>query len=399
MKFRPRIGLFLLAVTLAAGLAWGFLPRPIPVEMTTVARGPLRVTVEEEGRTRVKERYVIAAPVSGELRRITLKPGDGVSPGQVLAEIEPAAASALDPRARAQATARLAAAQAALTAAEEEVRAAAAQAALARQRLDRASALHARGFLSAQALDEARTEARRSEASLAAARANRAVAHHERDGARAALVEGSARPKAVSPFRVRSPVAGRILRLARESAGPVQAGQPLLELGDPQELEAEVEVISSQAVRIAPGTPVELTRWGGPPLAGRVRVVEPTAFTKVSALGVEEQRVRVIVDFTADPEARRGLGDGYRVEARFLVWEGRDVLQIPASSLIRHDGGWAVFRVRDGRAWLAPVRLGQRAGLVVEVLSGLAVGERIVTRPDDRLKEGIRVRAQTEATG
>lgn len=397
MNLRARIGLALLAVSVAAGLTYGFLPRPIPVEVATASRGPLRVTVEEEGKTRVRERYVIAAPMAGQLRRIILKAGDAVTAGETLAVIEPAPAAVLDPRSRAQAAARLAAAQAALAAAEENVRAARAETALARQNLDRLKALRAAGYVSAQALDQAAAEAERSAAALAAAEHHARAARFERDTAQAALLEGTG-GAARSTYPVRAPVSGQVLRVLRESEGPVSAGQALLELGDPHALEVEVELLSTQAVTIAPGTRVEFERWGGPPLEGRVRRVEPTGFTKVSALGVEEQRVRVIVDFTSPPEAWRSLGDGYRVEARFLVWQGEDVLQIPASSLFRHDSGWAVYRIEAGRARLTPVSLGHRAGLTVEVLGGLQAGNRIVGHPNDQVRDGSRVSPRGSGT-
>lgn len=390
MNVRARIGISLLATGAMAGLLYGFAPRPLAVEVATATRGPLRVVVEEEGKTRVKERYVIAAPVAGQLRRIALEAGDRVEAGQTLAVIEPAWAGALDARSRAQAAARLQGATAAWTAAEENARAARAQALLARQTLARLRTLHAQGFVSVQALDQAATEAERAEAAAAAAEHGVRVARFERDSARAALLEGAGAAHTVFP--VRAPVTGHILRVLRESEGPVNAGQALLELGDPRALEVEVEVLSTQAVRIAPGTRVEFDRWGGAiPLEGRVRRVEPTGFTKVSALGVEEQRVRVIADFTSPPALWERLGDGYRVEARFVVWEGKDVLQIPASSLIRHDGGWAVYRLEGGRARLAPVSLGNRAGLAVEVLGGLAPGDYIVSHPTDQLRDGIRI--------
>ncbi len=397
MKPRARIALFLLVLVIAAGLVWGFNPRPMPVEMAQVTRGPLAVTVEEEGKTRVRERYVIYAPITGYLRRIDLKAGDAVGAGQVIAHIEPARPAVLDPRSRAQGEAQLRAAEAAVDAAEEAARAAAAQHALARQELTRLKALLQARFVSEQALDRARAEADRSRASQLAAEHRVRVARYERDTARAALAQAAhlQSGKAVELMPVPAPADGRVLKLLRESEGAVQAGQALLELGDPRTLEIEVEVLSTHAVKLAPGARVLLDRWGGEgTLEGRVRVVEPAGFTKISALGVEEQRVRVIADFTSPPERWQRLGDGYRVEARFVVWEGTDVLQIPASSLFRRDGGWAVFVVEDGRARVRNVEIGQRAGLTAQVLSGLRPGERVIAHPDDRLTDGARVKAR-----
>lgn len=396
MQRRARIGIALLAAAVAAGLMYGFAPRPVPVDAAVVTRGPLAVTVEEEGRTRVRERYVIAAPVTGHLRRITLEVGDPVKAGQVLAMIEPLRSDALDPRSRIQAEARVQAAEAALAAAQENARAAAAQDDLAREELARAESLHRSGFISAQALDRARTEARRSQAARLAAEHAVNVARFELKTARAALAQGSRLPIPGEIFPVRAPVDAQVLKLVRESEGPVQASQPLLEIGNPQALEVEVEVLSTQAVKIAPGAKVLFDRWGGDgTLRGVVRVVEPAGFTKISALGVEEQRVRVIADFTSPPGQWQRLGDGYRVEARFVVWEDDDVLQIPASALFRHDGGWAVYAVEADRAKLKPVEIGQRAGLVAQVVSGLAAGERLIRHPDDKIREGVRVKPRS----
>ncbi|MBK6337108.1 MAG: HlyD family efflux transporter periplasmic adaptor subunit [Betaproteobacteria bacterium] len=395
MQTRARIGITLLALAVAGGLVYGFLPRAVPVELVPVARGPLSVTVEEEGKTRVRERYVVSAPMTGYVRRIDLRVGDAVKAGQVVAAIEPSRAVALDPRSRAQATAQVKAADAAVAAARESARAAAAQAELARQELERSEALRKSNFIAEQALDRARTEVARSQAARLAAEHAANVARFELDVARAALAR-TAGLQAGGPgetIDVRAPVDAQVLKLARESEGAVQAGQSLLEIGNPETLEVEVEVLSTQAVKIAPGSRVLFDRWGGDTLLqGAVRIVEPTGFTKVSALGVEEQRVRVIVDFTSNRDQWRRLGDGYRVEARFVIWEGGDVLQIPAGALFRDRDGWAVYAVEAGRARMKAVQIGQRAGLVAEVKAGLAVGESIVNHPDDKIRDGVKVK-------
>lgn len=391
---RARLALLLVVLAIAGGLVWGFMPRPVAVEIAEVTRGPLAVTVEEEGKTRVRDRYVIHAPMSGHARRIALKVGDPIRRGQVLAVLEPVRADALDPRTRSQAQGEARAAEAALAAAREEARAAEAEAVLARQELARAEALGEAAFLSRAAVDQALARLNRAEAAQEAARHAVDVARHRLETARAVLARAAAL-QAGGPsevLEVRAPVDGRVLALARESEGAVAAGQPLLEIGNPQALEVVVEVLSTQAVRIRPDARVRLERWGGPPLAGRVRLVEPTGYTKVSALGVEEQRVRVIVDITSPREQWQGLGDGYRVDARFVVWEAADVLQVPTSSLIRHDGGWAVFVVEGQRARLRKVEVGQRAGLAAQVLAGLTAGERVIAHPDDRIRDGVRVR-------
>lgn len=395
MQVRAKFGMLALAALIAAGLAWGFMPRAVPVDVAAVEVGPFVVTVEEEGKTRVRERYVVSAPVTGTLQRITLDAGDAVAPGQVLAVIEPLRADALDPRTRAQAQAQVSAAQAALSVAQENARAAVAAAELAEQERVRAESLRQSNFVSAQAVDTARTaETRARAAQQAAAHAVR-VARFELEMARAAVASADRLQRGAPSERlsVRAPVAARVLKLVRESEGAVRAGEPLLEIGNPQSLEVEVEVLSTHAVKIAPGSRVILDRWGGDrAVEGRVRVVEPTGFTKVSALGVEEQRVRVIVDFTTAREAWQRLGDGYRVEARFVIWEGDDVLQLPASALFRQGEGWAAFVLEDRRAKLKPVEVGQRAGLRAQVLSGLEKGEQVITHPDDKISDGARVK-------
>jgi HlyD family secretion protein len=395
MQLRAKIGIGLAATLVTAALVLGFLPRAVPVDIATIKRAPLTVSVEEEGKTRVRQRYLVAAPVAGYIRRIALKAGDAVAARQVLAVIEPARAVALDPRTRAQAQAQVSAAQAALAVAEQDAQAATAAAGLARQERVRAESLRQANFLSAQALDTARSAETRALAAQQASVDAVEVARFELDMARAA-VANAARLQAGGPaevMQVRAPVAGRVLRVLHESEGAVAAGEPLLEIGNPASLEVEVEVLSSYAVKIAPGSRVILDRWGGDKaLQGRVRVVEPGGFTKVSALGVEEQRVRVIVDFTSPREAWQRLGDGYRVEARFVLWEGADVLQLPTSALFRHGEGWAVFAVKGGRAHLTPLEIGERAGLATQVLSGLAAGAEVVSHPDDTLSDGVRVK-------
>ncbi len=383
------------AALVAAGLVLGFMPRALPVDIAMVARAPLTVTVEEEGKTRVRERYLVSAPVPGYVRRIDLKAGDAVAAGQVLAIIEPARSVALDPRTRAQAQAQVSAAEAALAVAQENARAAAADAQLAQQQRARAESLRQSKFLSAQALDTARSAEARSQAAQQAATHAVKVARHELETARVVVLNTTQLQASgtTEALEVRAPVAARVLKLQHESEGAVSAGQPLLEIGNPETLEVEVDVLSTHAVKIAPGSKVILDRWGGDqPVQGSVRVVEPSGFTKISALGVEEQRVHVIVDFVSPREAWQRLGDGFRVEARFVLWEGRDVLQLPTSALFRHGDGWAVFAVKGGRARLTEIETGQRAGLATQVVSGLAAGAEVVSHPDDMLSDGARVK-------
>lgn len=395
MRLRARIGMLATAAAVAAGLAIGFMPRAVPVDVSEITRAPLTVTVEEEGKTRVRERYLVSAPVAGYARRIDLKAGDAVAAGQVLAAIEPARSVALDPRARAQALAQVSAAQAALAVAQDNARAASAAAELARQERVRTESLQQSNFVSAQALDTARSAETRARAAEQAAQSSVRVARFDLENARAAAASTAQlqRGGAAEIVQVRAPVAARVLRVQHESEGTVAAGQLLLEIGNPASLETEVEVLSTDAVKIAAGSKVILDRWGGDrTIEGRVRVVEPGGYTKISALGVEEQRVRVIVDFTSPQQAWARLGDGYRVEARFVLWEGQNVLQLPSSALFRNGKGWAVFRVAGGRARLTPVEIGQRAGLSTQLVSGLQAGDRVVAHPDETVRDGVRVK-------
>lgn len=402
------------AVGLALALWWLWRPRPLAVDVAAVTRGPLVVTVDEEGETRVRKRYVVAAPTSGRLLRIDLDEGDAVAAGAAVARIEPAP---LGPRDLAAAQARLEAAQAGERAAA--ARLGRAQAALAQAHRDagRAEQLHRAGTLS----DDAREKARLAETS--AAREHEEAGHavdaavHEVEAARALLI--AARAGAAGPAEGQggdggaaagtpcagsapcveaiAPVTGRVLRVLEESERIVLAGTPLVELGDPGEIEIVADLLSRDAVRVRPGARVLVDDWGGPEaLEARVRRVEPSGFTKVSALGVEEQRVNVVADLLAH-EPR--LGDGYRVEVRIVVWEAADVVQVPASALFRAGAEWAVFVVEGGRARERIVRVGEQGAFEAEVREGLAEGERVVLHPSDRLRDGARVSPRAAAPG
>lgn len=396
MTTRRRFGLILLASAITAALGYGFWPRPLWVEAATVARQPLRVTVEAEGKTRLIDRYVLSAPVAGYLRRIEAEVGDGVRRDQPLATIDPLPSEVLDPRRRAQAEARVAASEASLQAARETATATRAEADYAKLEFERIAALCRRQCVVTEAeRDRAESRAHQTEAQLRSAQFAVEVARHEVEAAKTALRPSAAQPGDVAreTVVVRAPVDGQVLGYQRQSEGVVGAGTPLLEVGDPHALEVAVDVLSADAVRIRPGTPVVLERWGGEqPLEGVTRTVEPVGFTKLSALGVEEQRVWVVADLRSPVEAWSHLGDGYRVEASFIVWQGERVLQIPASALFRQGDGWAVFVVEDGQARRRAVEIGQRGGLAVEIRSGLTEGERVVTHPDDALQEGAAVR-------
>lgn len=383
------------AVILA--LLYGFMPKPVPVDLARSARGPMDMTIEEEGKTRVKDRFVVSAPVSGYMRRIDLKVGDAVAKGQRLAVLEPLRSAALDPRSRAEAEAAVSAARSVVNSSGERARAAAADSGYYRNNLARQKKLYESGYIAREIYEQAEADAARSEANRLAAESAVNTARAELSRAEATLrhpaAEGAADRQRI--VAVTAPVDGRVLKLQRESEGSVNAGDPLIDIGDPGRLEVKVEALSADAVLIRPGTPVLFERWGGDaPLAGLVRVVEPEAFTKISSLGVEEQRVLVIADITSVPEEWKRLGDGYRVEARFVIWEGKDILQVPVSSLFRKGEVWSVFVNDKGRARERTVTIGHRNGLTAEVLSGVSEGEEVIVHPDDTVRDGVRVRSR-----
>jgi HlyD family secretion protein len=394
MPWPRRILFAALLLVSALFILWAFLPRPVPVDTARVSRGPLRVTVEEEGKTRLKDRFVISAPVSGYADRVDLDVGDSVRRGQAVATLEPLRAEALDPRARAAAEARVSAAGAALRAAEARVREAGATDAYASELLERTRRLAEAGLTPKDSLDRVESEALRAHAAKGAASAAADAARHEVAEAKAMLIRGgTASGSGGEKVTVRSPVAGQVMAVRHESEGVVPAGAPLLVVGDPGRIEVAVDVLSEDAVRIRPGTPVRFERWGGEGiLEGKVRVVEPAAFTKVSALGVEEQRVFVIVDITSPGRLWERLGDGYRLEASFILWEEGDVLQVPAGAVFRNGDRNAVYVLEGSRAKLRAAGIGRRNGLSAQVLSGLAEGETVIVHPGNAVSDGQRVR-------
>lgn len=389
-------GVVVILILVSGLLIWGFWPRPVLVEMATVKRAPMSVTIEEEGRTRVIDRYVISAPVDGMACRVELDVGDPVKRDEILLEITPLASQVLDPRSRAQSEAEVAARDAALASSQHDADAARAKAEFYRAEYARMQPLAEKGVISREALDKARMDVISVEAILRSAEHAVDVARYELASARSALeispTDDDREPAERVP--VRSPIDGRILKLMRECEGAVRTGDPLLEVGDPSRLEVEVDLLSADAVKVRPGTPVLFDRWGGDDLLqGVVRTVEPVGTTKVSALGVEEQRVLVIADITSPAEQWQRLGDGYRVEALFILWQEDDVLQVPAGSVFRHNQGWAVFVVRNNHAQMHTVRVGQRNGLIVQILDGVTANERVVNHPSDEVEDG---RAVTE---
>jgi HlyD family secretion protein len=321
--------------------------------------------------------------------------GDSVTQGQTLLTISPLESRVLDPRSRAEAEARVAARASALQAARQEADAARATADFYTAEVKRLRPLAEKGVLSREALDRAEMQMLTADAALRSAIHAVDVARYELDAAQTALKysAGTIMDEPAERVPVRSPITGRILKIARECEGPVRTGEALLEVGDPALLEVEVDVLSADAVKIKPGMPVLFDRWGGErPLDGRVRTIEPVGFTKISALGVEEQRVLIIADFTSPPEAWQRLGDGYRVEAHFVLWHDDNVLQVPAGSLFRYNNGWAVFVAEDGRARRRPVEVGQRNGLIAQILAGVKEGETVINHPSDEVEDGKAVK-------
>jgi HlyD family secretion protein len=386
----PLVGGIALVVLIAIGL-W---PRAVPVESGVVSRGPLVVTVDEEGMTRVKNRYVVSAPVAGQLRRIDWKAGAEVEAGKtVLAVLETSGADFLDARTQAQAEARVHAAEAGREAAAAQLeRAKAAQTMFAAE-FERAQRLREQRVLSLQEFDTAQMRAETAAQDMRAAEFGLKVADFELQQARALLTRGKTAAASAEPLAITSPVSGRILRVFQESARVVPAGFALMEIGDPTDLELRIEVLSRDGVAIHPGARVMLEQWGGPePLTARVRLVEPSAFTKISALGVEEQRVYVIADFVDPVERRPTLGDSYRVEARIVTWENPEALRAPAGALFQRGGAWQAFVAEAGRARLRTVQVGRSNGVQTEVLGGLAENERVIVYPGDKIADGARVR-------
>jgi HlyD family secretion protein len=395
MRWRRKIVVLVILAAVVLALIYGFMPRPVPVDAVEAARGPMQVSLEEEGKTRVIDRFVVSAPVAGFARRIELDAGDPVKKGQVIVELEPQRSEVLDPRSRAEAEARVRAAEAAVSEAGESKAAARASADYAEAELTRIKGLYEKGYVAKDRLEQAETDARLTGANLRSLSFAVEVARFELEAARTALLYSAAEETKdlEKMVAIRSPVKGQVLKVLHESEGAVGAGEALLEIGNPEALEVEVDVLSDDAVRMGPGTRVLLERWGGDkPLEASVRVVEPGGFTKVSALGVEEQRVLVIADIVSPPEMWERLGDGYRVEARFILWEGENILQIPSSALFRYGEGWAVFVMKNGRALRRQVEVGRRNGLVAEITSGLSEGEAVIPHPDRSIEHGTRVK-------
>lgn len=398
MKLVRRILMGLVAIAIVGGVVYAFLPQPVIVDTAIVTRGELQVTVNEDGRTRIKERYFVSTPLAGRLRRVELDPGDSVVAGEtVLATILPDTPGLLDPREREQAEARASAAEAAVSRAQVNIDAVQVAREIAEAQYERVRRLAERDAASEQQKEDATLAMRARQEDFRAAEFSLEIARYELEQAQSALKRFVPAPDEETPtgdwhFEIRSPISGRVLRVLQESATVLPAGTQLIELGDPTNLELEIDVLSIDAVRIEPGDTIRLEHWGGDePLLGVVRLVEPSAFTKISALGVEEQRVFVIGDLATSDEERSHLGDAFRFEARIVVWNGDDVLRVPTSALFRQGDDWAVFTIREGKAEIRTVQLGHRNPDAAEVLGGLEDGEAVIVYPSDRVQAGISV--------
>ncbi len=385
------LGAFVLLMI--GGIVISFLPKPVIVDIAKVTRGDMRVTVNEDGKTAATNRYVLSAPLSGNMNRIRLKAGDSVAEGEAILHIVPGAAPLLDKRTKANAEARLGAAKAGLQLAGAEVARATAGLEQARREAARIAALVETGVASQSDVEQANFVVKSRTEELRAAHFSSKVRKQDEASARAAL--GLLGGKATSEDRldISAPVSGKVLRVLREDQqGLVVAGAPLVEIADLSALEITADILTADAVHIKAGAKTRIVRWGGErDLMGHVRRVEPSAFTRISALGVEEQRVLAIIDIDSPKEEWKSLGDGYRVEVEISVWEGSDVLTAPASSAFRHEGAWAVYEVVDGVAKLTPIEVGHRNDLRVEILSGLSEGAEVVAHPGDRVVDGVDV--------
>ncbi|MBI3705373.1 MAG: HlyD family efflux transporter periplasmic adaptor subunit [Rhizobiales bacterium] len=398
-----------LVLTLAViALAWFAWPRPIPVDLATVVKGPMEVTVDDEGKTNVRHVYTVSAPIAGKVLRIShpygergisVHVGDKVKAAEtIVAVMQPTAPSFLDVRSREELQATLAAADAAVTLSEAEVRRLEAALEFARSDLRRSELLARTNSIPERNLEKARLDVQTNEAALASATAQRDVRRGERASVAARLIDpATAVPETSSAccIQLRAPVTGVVLKIIQDSEATVQAGAPLIAIGDPLDLEIVADLLSTDAVQIEVGDPVRIDGWGGPSIKGRVTRVDPAGFLKVSALGIEEQRVRTTIEFSDPPEAWSRLGHDYRVIVHVTVWSAPDILSVPVAALFRQGENWAVYAVHNGRAEVAAISIGHRNNRLAEVLSGLSAGDQVVLHPSDRIRQGVAV-AQRE---
>lgn len=400
MKWIKRFLILIAALSLIALFVWAFIPKPVTVQLGEVTRGSFKQIIEEDGKTRVRERYVVSAPLTGKLQRITLKAGDAIEQNQVIAQIVPTAPALLDVRSERELTGRVGAAEAQQKRSAAAV--AGAQAALEKSNADlkRARQLVASRFISTAQLEQTELEAKINSKELEAAQYADQAAKYDIATARAALMQlhdGAATGSSNRLWHVRSPIAGEVLKVIQESEGVVTLGTPLLEIGQTNDLEVIVDILSSDAAHIRPGAEVQMKGWGrAEPLPGRVRRVEPSAFTKVSALGIEEQRVNVIIDITAPPAEWQNLGDGYKIDTGIIIFSTASAIKVPVSALFKKDSQWAVFVASNGRAQTRAVQIARRSGLEATVESGLKPGEKVILYPGDTVKDGVKIESASK---
>ena len=394
---KKQLYLGLTAGLLAIMIILGFVPDPINVSVVRVIKGPFAVYVEEEGQTRLIDRFIISAPMAGYARRVDFKVGDKVQRGDVVIEMEPLRADMLDSRSHAKAQALVSLKQSSLLVVEAEAKAAQAEAAFARDEFARISELYRQALVSREQFQQAQKARRLADAAEESAAHAIDVARFELENAEASLKAFSAKGSEKSTISVLAPVDGVILAILHKSEGVVVSGQAMMQLGNPNLIEIQVDVLSEDAVKVAQDMPVIIERWGGEqPLQGCVSRVEPVGFTKLSALGVEEQRVNVIVDLVSPPDQWQSLGDAYRVEAKIIIWQQDDVLQVPSSAIFQDGDAWAVFVHDDGRAVKRQIQKGKKSGLLTQVISGVTESEQVIAYPDTHLRDGSRVRVYVE---
>lgn len=386
------------SAAIVAVLAWAFAPRPVEVEVSAASVGRFERTIDEDGRTRLRDRYVVSAPLAGHLSRITLREGDTLAADAPIATLTPALSPMLDERTVRELRARVDAAQAMVKRAGARIGLAQVSREQARNEVRRSEELAAQGYVSATKLETDRLALRAAQKEYEAAEEDRHVAEYDLAQARAAL-EAIRQPGtgAARAFVVRSPIAGTVLRVNQTSEAMVGLGAPLVEVGDTRRLEVLAELLTSDALQTPPGTSVRIERWGGEGvLEGRVRLVEPSAFTKVSALGVEEQRVNVLIDITSPAEQWQALGDGFHVSVSLVVQNVDRALRVPVSAVFPQpaEAGMAVFTIDGGRARLVPVEVGARNGVEAWIKSGLAAGTQVIVYPPSSVTEGVRVKAR-----
>ena len=375
----------------AGAIFWSFSPQSEMVDLEVVTKGPFQVTVQDEARTRVRDAYVVSAPVGGRLLRVPNYPGDDVIAGQtIVAQLEPSEPAFLDARARAQAEARVKAATAARTLSAADVRQTQAEVDNAASELKRVEALAPRGLVARVELERAQMRQQKAAAALESARAALSVKQFELENARMLLIDySSVNPETLPFVSIKAPVTGRIFRVLQKSESVVTAGTPILEIGNPGDLEVAADLLSTDAVKVKAGATAWIAEWGGSKdLAARVRLIEPSGFTKFSALGVEEQRVRVVLDIVEPRESWTQLGDGFRVNVRIAIWETNDAVRVPLGALFRDGQSWATYVARDGRAVLTTIEIGQVNARDAQIVGGVSAGDQVVLHPSDRIRDG-----------